>query len=226
MPQIRQYWLSILKRGLSEASQFMALHKFWMALAPVILAPFYLGLMFGVRGVTDWWKIALSAAMGYATAFVFALLWKLIVIPAAVQQEKADEVNAERDKARKSKTEKETAERKLADLRESTSKPQLTQFQQEQTWLAEAKLRDLQCSQEELAFLRLLLLHGEIWEGQLADLRLPVHLVQKYLAKFTRSLLVTQHYDNQRGQRVWSVGPQFIEPLRYLFTRPGGPFAS
>ena len=226
MPQVLQYWLLVVKRAWAETSQFVALHKFAVALAPATLIPVYLWLVFGVTSVTPLWKIALSAAMGYASALLFTFFLKLLAVPAALDQEKTNEVNAERDRARKFETEKETAEHKLAELRESTSKPQLTQFQQELIRLAEAKLRDLQCSQEELAFLRLLLLHGEILESQLVDFRLPVHLVQKHLAKFSRSVLVSQHYDNQQGQRVWSVSPQFVEPLRHLFTRPGGPFGS
>lgn len=76
----------------------MALHKFWVALSPATLAPIYLWRVFGIRSVTNFWKIALSAAMGYGTAFLFALLWKLVSVPAAVDQEKTKEL-AEQKKA-------------------------------------------------------------------------------------------------------------------------------
>jgi hypothetical protein len=113
MPQITRYWLSITKRGLKEAAQFMALHKFWVALAPAILAPVYLWLLFGARSVTNLWKIALSAAMGYGTAFVFALLWKLVAVPAAVDEEKTKELDEQKKSAedRESKQGRELQEK-------------------------------------------------------------------------------------------------------------------
>jgi hypothetical protein len=55
--------------------------------------------VFGIHSVTNIWKIALSAAMGYGTAFVFALLWKLIAVPAALDQEKAVELAKEKKSA-------------------------------------------------------------------------------------------------------------------------------
>ncbi len=92
---VLRYWLAILKRGFLEASQYVALHKFWVALAPATLAPLYLWRVFGIRSVTNFWKIALSAAMGYATTFVFAIFWKLITVPAALHVERLAEANKE-----------------------------------------------------------------------------------------------------------------------------------
>lgn len=100
MPKILRYWLSILKRGFKEAAQFVALHKFWIALAPATLAPLYLWRVFGIHSVTNLWKIALSAAMGYGTAFGFTLLWKLFSVPATLDQEKSEALNDQRKSAK------------------------------------------------------------------------------------------------------------------------------
>lgn len=87
---VLQYWRYVVKRGAKEAARFMALHKFWVALSPATLAPIYLWILFRVHGVTNFWKIALSAAMGYATAFVFAFIWKLFSVPARLHHENLD----------------------------------------------------------------------------------------------------------------------------------------
>jgi len=112
MRKVLRYWLSILIRGLKEAAKFMALHKFWVALSPATLAPIYLWCVFGIHSVTNLWKIAISAAMGYATAFLFALLWKLFSLPAELHNEKLVEAAKESDRHRM-ETEKLSADSEL-----------------------------------------------------------------------------------------------------------------
>jgi len=93
MPQVLQYWLLVVKRASAETSQFLALHKFAVALAPATLTPVYLWLVFGVISGTPLWKIALSAAMGYTSALLFTFFLKLLAVPSALDNEKTEKMN-------------------------------------------------------------------------------------------------------------------------------------
>lgn len=104
--------------GLKEAAQFMALHKFWVALSPATLAPLFLWCVFGIRSVTNFWKIALSAGMGYASAFVFALLWKLFSVPAELDKEKNTRAKNAENEAEKAKFDKQAVEHQSAQLQQ------------------------------------------------------------------------------------------------------------
>jgi hypothetical protein len=110
------YWLALLKRAFLETSRFVALHRVGVALAPSALAPLYLRLVFGAQGMTGWWKIALSAAMGYATAFVGGLLLKLVTLPAAMDQEKSEQLKLAAGNSKRLEADKETLQEKLKKL--------------------------------------------------------------------------------------------------------------
>jgi hypothetical protein len=116
------YWLTLLKRAFLETSRFVALHKVGVALAPATLAPVYLRLVFGVEAMTNWWKIALSAAMGYATAFVGALFLKLITLPVAMNQDKTEQLKLAAENTKRLETEKETLQRELKKFSDLTAR--------------------------------------------------------------------------------------------------------
>jgi hypothetical protein len=206
MPQVLQYWLLVVKRAWAETSQFVALHKFAVALAPATLTPVYLWLVFGVISVTPLWKIALSAAMGCASALLFTFFLKLLAVPSALDKEKTEKMN----EATKRGTE---LREEIAHLKSPPEIDAKVMKHAQEGW---NKL-----SPEEKRAVKLLVNFGDMTDANALQ-RLGLSQVQIFgqietKANFVHRTEGTQPHEHAIGYRgTWKINPHFSEALQQI----------